>query len=72
MLLDVETLDTLQKLGLSAYEAKAYMDLVASGPTTATVLSAEAAIPRTKIYEALRRTTFYMMGAGAYRHLLIY
>lgn len=55
MVLDAKTLGTLQKLGLSAYEAKAYTALVALGPTTATVLSAEAAIPRTKIYEALRR-----------------
>jgi len=55
MVLEAKTLGTLQKLGLSAYEAKAYTALVALGPTTATVLSVEAAIPRTKIYEALRR-----------------
>ena len=55
MVLEAKTLGTLQKLGLSAYEAKAYTALVALGPTTATVLSTEAAIPRTKIYEALRR-----------------
>ena len=55
MLLDVETLDTLQKLGLSAYEAKAYMALAASGPTTATVLVAESEVPRTRIYGVLKR-----------------
>jgi sugar-specific transcriptional regulator TrmB len=55
MLLDVKTLDTLQKLGLSSYEAKAYTALVAVGPTTATVLSAESEVPRTKIYGVLKR-----------------
>jgi sugar-specific transcriptional regulator TrmB len=55
MLFDVKTLDTLQKLGLTAYEAKAYTALVTVGPTTATVLSAESEIPRTKIYGVLKR-----------------
>jgi sugar-specific transcriptional regulator TrmB len=55
MLLDVKTLDSLQKLGLSAYEAKTYTALVAAGPTTATVLSAESEVPRTKIYGVLKR-----------------
>jgi len=55
MLLDAKTLDTLQKLGLSSYEAKAYTGLVALGPTTATVLSAESGVPRTKIYGVLKR-----------------
>jgi len=55
MALNAKTLGTLQKLGLKSYEAKAYTALTALGPTTATVLSAEAAVPRTKIYEALRR-----------------
>ena len=55
MLLDVETLDTLQKLGLSTYEATAYMALTASGPTTATVLVAESEVPRKRIYGVLKR-----------------
>jgi HTH-type transcriptional regulator, sugar sensing transcriptional regulator len=55
MLFDVKTLDTLQKLGLTTYEAKAYTALVTVGPTTATVLSAESEIPRTKIYGVLKR-----------------
>jgi len=55
MLFDVKTLDTLQKLGLTVYEAKAYTALVTVGPTTATVLSAESEIPRTKIYGVLKR-----------------
>jgi sugar-specific transcriptional regulator TrmB len=55
MLFDVKTLDTLQKLGLTAYEAKAYTALVTVGPTMATVLSAESEIPRTKIYGVLKR-----------------
>jgi len=55
MLLDVKTLGTLQKLGLTAYEAKVYTALVAVGPTTATALSAESEVPRTKIYGVLKR-----------------
>ena len=55
MAVTTNTLGTLQKLGLNSYEAKAYAALVALGPTTATVLSVEAAVPRTKIYEALKR-----------------
>ncbi|MGZ4863742.1 MAG: TrmB family transcriptional regulator [Halobacteriota archaeon] len=55
MLLDAKTLETLQKLGVSYYEAKVYTALVAAGPTTATVLSAESEVPRTKIYGVLKR-----------------
>lgn len=55
MLLDMKNIATLQKLGLTYYGAKAYAALVATGPTTATVISAEAEVPRTKIYEVLKR-----------------
>jgi len=55
MEVNAKTFGTLQKLGLNSYEAKVYAALVALGPTTATALSVEAAIPRTKIYEVLRR-----------------
>ncbi|MGZ4914749.1 MAG: helix-turn-helix domain-containing protein [Halobacteriota archaeon] len=46
MLFDVKTIDTMQKLGHTAYEAKAYTALVAVGPATATVLSANSEMPR--------------------------
>ena len=55
MLLDAKILATLQKLGLTYYGAKVYTTLVATGPTTATVLSTESEVPRTKIYDVLKR-----------------
>ncbi len=55
MLLDTKTVGTLQKLGLTSYEAKAYTALVALGPATATELSIESEVPRPKIYGALQR-----------------
>jgi sugar-specific transcriptional regulator TrmB len=55
MLLDAKILATLQKLGLTYYEAKVYATLVAIGATTATVLSTESEVPRTKIYDVLKR-----------------
>ena len=54
VLLDSKILATLQKLGLTYYGAKVYATLVATGSTTATVLSTESEVPRTKIYDVLR------------------
>ena len=45
----------LQKLGLTLYGAKVYAALVSTGPTNATMLAREAEVPRTKIYETLKR-----------------
>jgi len=55
MLFDVRTISLLQKLGLTLYGAKVYAALVSTGPTNATVLAREAEVPRTKIYETLKR-----------------
>jgi sugar-specific transcriptional regulator TrmB len=55
MFLDTQILATLQKLGLTRYEAQVYATLVATGPATATVLSSESEVPRTKIYGVLSR-----------------
>ena len=55
MLLDEKTLVTLQKLGLTYYGARVYATLVILGPSDATKLSAESEVPRSKIYEVLRR-----------------
>ena len=52
---DAKILATLQKLGLTYYGAKVYATLVATGDTTATVLSTESEVPRTKIYDVLKR-----------------
>jgi sugar-specific transcriptional regulator TrmB len=55
MLLDAKILTTLQKLDLTYYEAKVYATLAATGATTATTLSTESEVPRTKIYDVLKR-----------------
>ncbi len=55
MLLDEKTLQTLQQLGLTYYGARAYQTLVSLGPSDATKLSQESEVPRTKIYDVLRR-----------------
>jgi len=51
---EATVITTLQKLGLTYYGAKVYATLVATGATTATVLSTESEVPRTKIYDVLR------------------
>ncbi len=43
----------LLKLGLSDYEARAYVALLLRGPMTAVELSREADVPRSKVYEVL-------------------
>ncbi|MGZ7124151.1 MAG: helix-turn-helix domain-containing protein, partial [Halobacteriota archaeon] len=45
---NAKILITLQKLNLTYYEAKVYATLVATGATTATTLSTESEVPRTK------------------------
>jgi len=55
VLLETKVITTLQKLGLTFYEAKVYATLVATEGTTATVLSTESKVPRTKIYDVLKR-----------------
>lgn len=48
-----EILNTLQQLGLTLYEAKAYSSLVLFGPSSANDLSKIAEVPRSKIYDVL-------------------
>ncbi len=47
--------DLLIELGLSKYEAKAYVTLLSLGEANARELSEKARIPRTKIYEVLEK-----------------
>ena len=54
VLLEAKVITTLQKLGLTYYGAKVYATLVVTGSSTATVLSTESEVPRTKIYDVLR------------------
>jgi sugar-specific transcriptional regulator TrmB len=55
MLLDEKILNTLQRMGLTYYGAKAYAALVAMGPAAPGDIAKEADIPRSKIYEVLKR-----------------
>lgn len=55
MLLDEKVLSTLQRMGLTYYGSKAYAALVAMGPASPGDIAKEADIPRSKIYEVLKR-----------------
>jgi len=48
-------LSTLQKLGLTYYEAKAYLALMTLGVAKPSVIAEESGVPRTKIYEVLKK-----------------
>ena len=52
---DQHTLQTLQKLGLTYYGAKVYAALMNTGVTNPSVISNESGVPRTKIYEVLKK-----------------
>lgn len=49
------TIQLIQQLGFSAYEAKAYTALLACQPASAYELAKQAAIPSSKIYETVNR-----------------
>jgi HTH-type transcriptional regulator, sugar sensing transcriptional regulator len=55
MINDPTTISTLQKLGLTYYEAKAYLALMVTGVTKPSVIVEESGIPRTKIYGTLKK-----------------
>ncbi|MCD1294266.1 transcriptional regulator [Methanocella sp. CWC-04] len=55
MMLDEKMLDTLQRMGLTYYGASAYMALVEMGPSAAARIAEESGVPRSKIYEVLKR-----------------
>jgi len=55
MKIDSRTIALLQTLGLTTYDAKAYAALIGLGSTTPFILADEAGIPRTKIYETIKR-----------------
>lgn len=52
---DQNTIDLLQKLGLTFYGAKAYATLTILGMTIPSILAAEAEIPPSRIYEVIKR-----------------
>ncbi len=49
-----KTIDSLKKLGLSTYEAMVYLSLTYSISGTATEISDNSQVPRTKIYDVLK------------------
>ncbi len=49
------TIQTLQKLGLTYYEAKVYVALMSTGVTNPTTIAEESGVPRTKIYGVLKK-----------------
>jgi len=51
----MDQLKTLQKLGLTEYEARAYLALARLGPSTVREIVLESKLPRNKAYEALQR-----------------
>lgn len=55
MMFDEKILSSLQKLGLSNYSARTYIVITNLGPVDATSIALEANIPRTKIYEVLKK-----------------
>jgi sugar-specific transcriptional regulator TrmB len=50
-----EGTEDLQKLGLTEYEAKAYIALLQEGTATGTLISKKSLVPQGKIYETLRK-----------------
>jgi len=52
--IDKEEIRVLQLLGLTLYEAKAYLGLVRNGPLGGTELAFHSHVPRTKLYGTLR------------------
>ena len=55
MMFDERMLSALQKLGLTQYGAKTYIVITTFGPIDATKTAEEANIPRTKIYDVLKK-----------------
>lgn len=51
----MEQLKLLQKLGLTEYEARAYLSLARLGPSTVREIVQESKLPRNKAYESLQR-----------------
>jgi HTH-type transcriptional regulator, sugar sensing transcriptional regulator len=51
----METIKVLQKLGLTEYEARAYLSLAKLGPSTVREIVLDSQLPRNKAYESLQR-----------------
>ena len=51
----MKSIEVLKRLGLTEYEARAYVSLVSTGPSTAGELSKSADVPYSRIYDILSR-----------------
>lgn len=51
----MEAINVLKKLGMTEYEARAYLSLAKLGPSTVREIVLESKLPRNKAYEALQR-----------------
>jgi sugar-specific transcriptional regulator TrmB len=51
----MEKIKVLQKLGLTEYEARAYLSLAKLGPSTVREIVLDSKLPRNKAYESLQR-----------------
>lgn len=51
----VRVREALSYLGLTDYEAKAYLTLLADGPLTARKISGRSSVPYSKVYDVLKR-----------------
>jgi sugar-specific transcriptional regulator TrmB len=61
-------IENLQKVGLTEYEAKVYLNLLQSNISSASLLARESGVPRTKIYtvlESLRRKGWVKIYSGS-------
>jgi len=59
--------EKLQRIGLTEYEAKAYLSLLTNHVNSAAKLSEKSGVPRTKIYqvlESLERKGWIMIYSG--------
>jgi sugar-specific transcriptional regulator TrmB len=59
--------EKLQRVGLTEYEAKAYLALLGMHLSTATKIAEKASVPRTKIYsvlESLERKSWIRIYSG--------
>ena len=50
-----EIVQTLEKFGLSSYEAKAYLAILSEYPLTGYKLSKISGVPRSRIYETIEK-----------------
>ncbi|MFW5950269.1 MAG: TrmB family transcriptional regulator, partial [archaeon] len=51
---DSRLIETLEKVGLSPYQSKAYVTVLKLGSATATTIAEKSGVPESRIYDVLR------------------